>query len=248
MVGAVLYYLMVFVISLSAGIYNFSTFSTGSSTSCYAVLVIPSDLTAAPTSNSSNSTTSTNTTPAPTPTPAATSNVSTVPTSITMKNGQQGTLGTNIYSLLQLVNAILYLLIAVFSIFLVIIINSMANMVPDDFLKMGGCKRFLACFTKILPPLFVLIHYVLMVVVMAIWILILMGSCNYSVPNGAIYYDELKYYKITYVTNLVTSIIWILLQYVGAIVRDIVYQEPFMYAPTIGKPTFAGIMLKKVGP
>jgi hypothetical protein len=241
MVGGVLYYVMLFVMTLSIGIYNFSVYSTGSATTCYSPLVVPSGATAAPSSNSTNSTSS-----------ATTANTTTTTTtttvSIVMKDGTTGEQTTNIFKILNIVIAICYLIIAGLSLLLILIINNMANMVPDDFLKIGSCKRFLACFTKIFPPLFILIHYVIMVAILAVWVLYLTGSCNYAVPTGSTYYDETKYYKTIYVVNLVSSIFWLFLQYVGAIIRDIVYQEPFMYSPTVGKPTFSGIVLKKLGP
>ena len=106
----------------------------------------------------------------------------------------------------------------------------------------------MACLTKIIPPIFIPIHYVIMIIILALWGLILGGTCSYSIPNCATYYDTTKYYNTSNVLNLAITIIWFFLHYIGAIIRDIVYQEPFMYSPTIGKPTFFGIMLKKVGP
>jgi len=244
MVGGVLYYVMLFVMALSVGIYNFSVFSSGSATTCYAPQVIPAGASGSgSSSNSSNSSTTPTVDPA-----ASTSNSSTIPTTIVMKDGTTGEKSTNIFAIIHIVIAIAYLVIAVLSLFLVLIINNMANMVPDDFLKIGGCKRFLACFTKVFPIMFILIHYLIMVAILAEWALYLIGSCNYAVPNGATYYDETKYYKTVYVLNLVTTIFWAFLQYIGAIIRDVVYQEPFMYSPTVGKPSFSSIMLKKIGP
>ena len=51
------------------------------------------------------------------------------------------------------------------------------------------------------------------------------------------------------VLNLVNSIAWILLHYGGAVVRDMTYQEPFMYSPDTGEPNcFRTLFLKKLGP
>lgn len=248
MVGGVLYYVMVFVMTLSIGIYNFSNYSVGSTTSCYAPLVIPAGATAAPSSSSNTGSNGTNSNSSSSTTPSTSTNSTTAGTSIIMKDGTTGEKSTNIFKILHLVIAIAYLVITGFSLLLILIINNMANMVPDDFMNIGTCKRVLACTTKVFPPLFILIHYVIMLAILAVWVLYLTGSCEYAVPDGATYYDETKYYKTVYVLNLVTSIFWVFLHYVGAIIRDIVYQEPFMYSPTVGRPTFSGIMLKKLGP
>ena len=232
MVGGVLYYVMLFSIGLSVAIYNFSTSSAGNAVTCYAVEK-PDGATEVPNATAATTSDTTN---------------STVAASITLSGGASGTKTSNLLALMQIIIAICYIIIASLSIILVLIINNMANMVPDDFLAIGSCKRFLASFTKICPPLFILIHYVIFIIIAIIWILTLIGTCSYSVPTGSTYFDATKYFKQTQITNLVTSIIWFFLHFVGAIIRDIVYQEPFMFSPTIGKPTFFGSCIKKVGP
>ena len=235
MVGGVLYYVMLFCLGLSIAIYNFSVYSVGNVTTCY---VAADDTTgqasATPTAIGSNTT-------------ANTTN-STVATTISLPGGATGTKSSNILALLQIIIAVCYIIISVLSIILVLIINNMANMVPDDFLTISSCKRFLASFTKICPPLFIVIHYVILIVILVIWILIVTSSCSYSVPAGSTYFDSTKYFKQSQIANLVTTVFWFFLHYVGAIIRDIVYQEPFMFSPTIGRPSFMGSCMKKIGP
>ena len=51
------------------------------------------------------------------------------------------------------------------------------------------------------------------------------------------------------ILNLVNSIIWILLHYGGSIIREMTYQEPFMYSPDTGAPNCCRtLFLKKLGP
>ena len=51
------------------------------------------------------------------------------------------------------------------------------------------------------------------------------------------------------ILNLVNSIIWILLHYGGSIIREMTYQQPFMYSPDTGAPNCCRtLFLKKLGP
>ena len=55
---------------------------------------------------------------------------------------------------------------------------------------------------------------------------------TYKDSNG----QDVDYRKDVEILNLVNSIIWILLHYGGSIIREMTYQEPFMYSPDTGTP------------
>ena len=243
MVGGVLYYIMLFVVSLSAGIYNFSVYSTGSKTICYddnpSIVVVSINVSSNPPNSSNSSLQQIN----------LVNNVSNsclIQSSIIVGNYQYDK-STNPLSSLQILLAIFYILICSLSFVLVLIINNMANMVPDDFLKIGNCKKFMAVFTKIFPPFFIVLHYVIFIIILAQCAMIINKTCYNSIFNCGAKSDN-RYYNTSYILNIVTSIIWIFLHYIAAVIRDIVYQEPFMYSPPIGKLTYFGIILKRIGP
>lgn len=156
----------------------------------------------------------------------------------------------NIYKTLTLIIAIIYIIYLVLSLFLSCVSNMMSNQTPEDYIKIGTCKKFLACFCKILPPVLIILSWVNFILFVVFWILITVGKCEYSesITPGK-FMDEKEYFNDNKVLILVNSCFWILLHYGGAIVRGMTYVEPFMYSPEIGKPNMIKTLLfKKLGP
>jgi hypothetical protein len=156
----------------------------------------------------------------------------------------------NIYKTLTLIIAIIYIIYLVLSLFLSCVSNMMSNQTPEDYIKIGTCKKFLACFCKILPPVLIILSWVNFILFVVFWILITVGKCEYSRSDTpGKFMDEKDYFNDNKVLILVNSCFWILLHYGGAIVRGMTYVEPFMYSPEIGKPNMIKTLLfKKLGP
>ena len=156
----------------------------------------------------------------------------------------------NIYKTLTLIIAIIYIIYLVLSLFLSCVSNMMSNQTPEDYIKIGTCKKFLACFCKILPPVLILLSWVNFILFVVFWILITVGKCEYSYSDTpGKFMDKKDYFNDNKVLILVNSCFWILLHYGGAIVRGMTYVEPFMYSPEIGKPNMIKTLLfKKLGP
>ena len=156
----------------------------------------------------------------------------------------------NIYKTLTLIIAIIYIIYLVLSLFLSCVSNMMSNQTPEDYIKIGTCKKFLACFCKILPPVLILLSWVNFILFVVFWILIAIGKCEYSYSDTPGKFLKPKdYYNDNKVLILVNSCFWVLLHYGGAIVRGMTYVEPFMYSPEIGKPNLLKtLFLKKLGP
>ena len=156
----------------------------------------------------------------------------------------------NIYKTLTLIIAIIYIIYLVLSLFLSCVSNMMSNQTPEDYIKIGTCKKFLACFCKILPPVLIILSWVNFILFVVFWILITVGKCEYSesITPGK-FMDKKDYFNDNKVLILVNSCFWILLHYGGAIVRGMTYVEPFMYSPEIGKPNrIKTLLFKKLGP
>ena len=156
----------------------------------------------------------------------------------------------NIYKTLTLIIAIIYIIYLVLSLFLSCVSNMMSNQTPEDYIKIGTCKKFLACFCKILPPVLIILSWVNFILFVIFWILITVGKCEYSDSDTpGKFMDKKDYFNDNKVLILVNSCFWILLHYGGAIVRGMTYVEPFMYSPEIGKPNrIKTLLFKKLGP
>ena len=155
---------------------------------------------------------------------------------------------SNIFPTIGLILAISYIIILVLSIFLSCVINALSNQLPEDYLNMGKCKRFLACFCKIFPPLLIILSWINFILIIVIWIMLVVNK-DYKYTDEKTGTENTDYEGDVKVLNLVNSIAWILLHYGGAVVRDMTYQEPFMYSPDTGEPNcFRTLFLKKLGP
>ena len=154
--------------------------------------------------------------------------------------------GSNIFPTLAIIIGVIYIIILVLVLYLSCVINSLSNQLPDDFLNMGRCKIFFGCFCKIFPPLLIILSWVNFILIIVIWIMVVVNKDDtYKDSNG----KDVDYRKDVEILNLVNSIIWILLHYGGSIIREMTYQEPFMYSPDTGAPNCCRtLFLKKLGP
>lgn len=234
--GSALYYLVLAVASLALGILNFNITSSAKNLTCYKNVTMDNNTYLQFIGSFAGNYTE--------------------PTTSILKTEVNGTTyyvkepHSNPYSKISSIIGIIYLVLMGLSVVLALIINYMSDAVPEDFLKIGRCKKFLAMFTKIMPPLFIIAHWICMILIIVLWIMIISKNCEITIsttPGNMP--DPGKYYRDNFVMNIVNSSMWIFIHYGGAIVRDIVYQEPFMYSPDIGKPSFCkSFFLKKLGP
>jgi hypothetical protein len=146
--------------------------------------------------------------------------------------------------------AIFYIVIVALAIILAFLTFKMADMVPDDFINISKFKLFFACFCKILPMMLVILHYIILVIIIVIWGFNGTKSCYLSAsPLPGVLKNPTYYYQQVLILNIVTTIFWMLIHFGGAIIRDATYQEPYMYAPMVGKSgTCSYVILKKLGP
>jgi hypothetical protein len=136
----------------------------------------------------------------------------------------------NKYAGLQEAVGALYVVIMFFSIIESLSIRFMSDMVPEEFLHLNKLTQTFGFISKNLPYFIASLHYAVFVLILVIWGYIGTTSCFYSVnikPGEYSYWNRM--FMDTWIMNLVTSIFWLLLHYVGAIIREIFYKEPFMY-------------------
>lgn len=159
-------------------------------------------------------------------------------------------LGSNSYSTILVIIGIIYLIIMGFAVILSCIANYLSNQLPEDFLHMGKMKRFLACLCKVIPTLFIILHWIAMILIIVVWVFIAGKNCEVAkTSTPGVIINQKKYFNDVYILNIVNSSLWIFLHYGGAIVREITYEEPFMYSPDLGQPNFIrSFFLKKLGP
>ena len=226
-----LYYVGVGVVSLSMSIYNFNTMGESNNQTCY----VFKSMTYNETKDYYNSIAQ------PLPNEYATPFDN--KKSIEVQE-------SNPYKTFCLLVGIVYIILLAMSLFLACITNYLSNQLPDDYINMGTCKKFLACFCKILPPCFIILSWLNFIFFIVVWIFILSKKCKYSttmVPGKLISTDY--FFKVHRTLNIVNSIVWVLLHYGGAIIRAMTYVEPFMYSPEVGNPNFfKTLMLKRLGP
>ena len=159
---------------------------------------------------------------------------------------------TNAIVPLLYIIAIVFLLFLVLSLYMSCIINSFSNLLPEDFLTMSKCKAAVTCLCKIIPPIFLILSWLNLILIVVVWILY------------AVYFkDESKDYpkyqfeprsdsvsEDVLILNIVNSVIWFVTHYGGSIIREMTYIEPFMYSPDTGETPncFRTLMIKKLGP
>jgi hypothetical protein len=234
--GSSFYYLGLAVTSLAIAIYNLSVSSTGSTTQCFNLLTMD-QLTYKQyldtfTANSTS-------------TPGIATNNEDDPNLYDVQ-----TPVSNTFKSIASILGFIYLLITGLSVILSIIINCLSNQLPEDFLNMNRLKKYSAVFCKVIPPILILIHWIALILIFVNWILILTKNCIFSsATTQGVVEDPNFYYKTNLILNIVNSSIWILIHYGGAIFREVVYQEPFMYSPDIGQPNcWKSFFFKKLGP
>lgn len=159
----------------------------------------------------------------------------------------------NRYPNLQEAIGAIYIIIMILCTLQSLSIRYMSNMVPEEFLKMDKLTEIFGFVAKNLPYLIVSLHYSIFVLIIVLWGYIGTTACYYSVytdPGKYKYWN--KYYTDTWIMNLVTSIFWILIHYIGSVIREIFYKEPFMYIHSLnhqkGKFRCMRVLLTKLGP
>lgn len=158
--------------------------------------------------------------------------------------------GSNLYSMFSLIIAIGYLIIMGFALILSLVLLWLSDLVPDDFLNMGWVKRAAAVFTKILPPIIVVFHWLVMILIIVFWGMLISKSCEASEPATVQFgFNNLKYHEDCITLQIVNSIVFFVLHYIFAILKDMIYVEPFMYSPQVGeKKPFREWTLQILGP
>jgi hypothetical protein len=149
--------------------------------------------------------------------------------------------------------AILYLTMSILSLFLCIIIKPLEDMIPEDFIDVGVFKRIFAMLCKIIPIFFIIMHWFILIMIVIEWIFIGLNNCQTSVDiknKDNVILNPKKYFVDSYTLNVVTSSFWLIIHYFGTILKDMIYQEPFMYWPEIDKKKRGCVMkvFKKLGP
>ena len=239
---ALLYYIAVTVASLSIAIFNFSITSTGKDLQCYTLSTM--DETGYKEYKENYDKTASTTTPNP--------NAPKVVefTENGIKYYSVPMEGSNLYNTFALLIAICYLIIMGFCVLLCLILLWMGDMVPDDFLNMGRIKRAAAVFTKILPPCLVLIHWLVLILIIIFWIVIVAETCVVTEPAEPTFgFNSLRFHNSCITLQIVNSVVFFLLHYVAAILKDMIYVEPFMYSPQVGeKSIFKDWCLRVLGP
>lgn len=145
--------------------------------------------------------------------------------------------------------AIIYLAYLIMSVFLSFVINSLSNQLPEDYINVGTFKKFFACFCKLLPPIFIILSWVNMILIIVGWVFVATNKCECSVSNdndSPRKYDS--YFKEMKTCFLINSIFWFVMHYVGAVLRAMTYVEPFMYDPMTGDSFVKGFFFKALGP
>lgn len=226
-----IYYYSLCLAALAMGIYNFSTSSTGKTLICWSNTTLTYDQYVEFNKSLNIS--------ANLPRPANAETTYNIPKS-----------STNILTTFQLILGILYLIILGLTFILALIVNHLSNQIPEDFLRIGKCKSFLALFCKVFPPFIVIIHWVILIFLVINWILIAIDTCKVTtttVPGTLI--NPNQYYSDSRICIIVTSAVWFFLHYIGAILKDLSYVEPFMYNPkTEESNKFVHVAFKTLGP
>lgn len=237
--GSSSYFFGLLLLCIGIGVYNISQASSGAVFKCYSLSSMNEtsyqsyiDQQPTPTANSSA------------PPPATSTTEDGVTTySVPIE-------GSNLFYLLQWAIAILYFVIGFFALVMCLVTYWLSDMVPDDFMKISTLKKFSAASTKVFPPLNILVHWIIMIVIIIYWIMLIMGTCEVSQKNGAEFgFNPLKYTQDATTLNIVNSIVWFVLHYGFAIIKDMIYTEPFMYAPQVGeKSVFKDVCFRILGP
>lgn len=158
--------------------------------------------------------------------------------------------GSNSYGLFATIVGLIYIIIGSISVILMLVMLWLSDMVPDDFLNISWLKKFVAVTTKIFPPLLVILSWINMFLIIAFWIILAMGQCKVSEPSKSTFgFNSLEFHRSCISLQIANSCIFVLIHCIFAIIKDMIYVEPFMYAPVVGKPNvFLDFVLKTAGP
>jgi len=127
--------------------------------------------------------------------------------------------------------------------------NVMANMVPKDFIEVSTCKKIIGCCCKIIPPIIIVTHYVVVIFLIAYWVMVGTGECNISSDSKPGLPDPGKYYNDSKTLLIVDTVFWGCIHFGGAMIREMIYIEPFLYSPDVGKVNLCkSLLMKRLGP
>ena len=236
------YYITLTVATISIAIFNLSVSSEGKSLQCFSLKEMNKDTYDQYLLSPASNLTAQNITNVPPTTMKVVDNVNvyTVPQ-----------VSSNSYKTLADVIAIIYLIIMFLALILTVVLFWLSDLVPDDFLNMGWVKRGAAITTKIFPPIIVLMHWLILILVIVYWIILGTESCKVSEPATSSVFDfnVLKYHQLCVNLQIVNSIVAFVLHFGFAILKDMLYIEPFMYSPQVGKTgKCRDITLRVLGP
>jgi hypothetical protein len=243
--GSSVYYLSLAVATVAIGIFNFNGSSEGKPLTCYNIQEMDYT-TYVDFNNTMNNIKNGNTSRLRFIQSATTATTST--TDPTQQIYTVNVPTSNIYTLIATIIAIIYLIITGLSLYMAGVIYFMSNQLPEDFMKVGMCKKCVAIFCKIIPVVIVLLHWLILILVIVLWVMLMMKQCQIATSTLIFGVNPKSFYNNIYVLNIVNSCIWILLHYGGAIFREVVYQEPFMYVPDPEKFNLLRCLCKKLGP
>lgn len=159
---------------------------------------------------------------------------------------------TNAIVPLLYIIAIVFLLFLVLSLYMSCIINSFSNLLPEDFLTMSKCKAAVTCLCKIIPPIFLILSWLNLILIVVVWILYVVYLVS-KVGEEPKYHFQPEPNSVlddVLTLNIVNSVVWFFTHYGGSIIREMTYIEPFMYSPDTGETPncFRTLMIKKLGP
>lgn len=210
-----LYYLGLSVMTLSMSIYNFDYHSKGGQVQCFNTLNMTLDqyLNYNSTHNK----------------PQVTGGDPTQMFQIEVES-------SNGYKSLFLIIGIFFIFFFILSLYLSLVVNTLANQLPSDFINISMLKKINACLCKVFPLVFIILSWIIFVIIIIAWGFIVTNHCNVAKNNNPIKAWSLtRYYNDAVILNSINSGIWVIMHYIFALIRQLVYIEPFMYAPIISK-------------
>lgn len=143
---------------------------------------------------------------------------------------------SNGYKSLFFTIGILFIIFFIMSLYLSIVINILANQLPSDFIAISKFKKINACLCKIFPFVFILLSWIIFLIIIITWGFIVTKHCDVARNADATKVWSLsKYYNDAVILNSINTGVWFIFQYIGALIRQLVYVEPFMYNPIVGK-------------
>ena len=204
------YYFILSLMFLCVGVYSFTYYSTYGSDVCTSVSTSSTSA-----SNSTNSTTAAAST-ATSSASGSTASTSSAPTTTTI----------------AYVAAIMYLVDFVFAFLAFAGLVFFAQKIPKDFGKMGLILRLLGCIVKLFLKIVSLVHLILFFLVLGMIAMVMTGTgktCTHTGSTGIVSVGDS--YEKGVVLALVLAIFWFLIHIGAAIIKSLIYIDPFLFEP-----------------